>query len=136
MTTSTERQTHHDKANLIYEVNLYCELTYAENITAKERYERNLCDFNLIFLTHLDESASVDDYLMDAAERFPEDMAVFFAKHYGEIEGFDIESHDSLDEGLHQPDIDELLEIDNECSWSNWLEDVGGGGDDEDEEEE
>ena len=126
MTTSTQPP--------LYEVNLYCELCYPEINTAKERYERDLCDFNLIFLTHLDASASVDDFLMDAARRFPKDMAVFFARHYGEIESIDIESHDSQDEGPHKPEIDELLENDNECSWSDWLE--NGGDDDEDEEEE
>lgn len=117
----------------LYEVNLYCELSYPGN-TEKDRSNMGLCDFNLIFLTQYGNNASVDDYLMDAARRCPEDMAVFFAEYYSNIDNFDIESHDSQDEGPHQPDIDEVLIYDNECPWSNWLE--GRGDDNEDEEEE
>jgi hypothetical protein len=117
----------------LYEVNLYCELSYPGN-TEKERYDKGLCDLDLIFLTKYGENASVDDYLMDAAQRYPEDMAVFFAEHYSNIKSFDIESHDSQDEGPHHLGIDEVLVNDNECPWSNWLEDADN--DDEDEEEE
>ena len=119
----------------LYEVNLYCELSYPSN-TEKERYNKGLCDFNLIFVTEYGENASVDDYLMDAARRCPEEVAVFFAEYYSNIKNFDIESHDSQDEGPHQPGIDEVLVNDNECPWSNWLEDADDDDNDEDEEEE
>lgn len=103
----------------LYEVNLYCELTYPEHETAQERSELGLCDYNLIFLTELDESASVDDLLKELNSRFPGEMNEFLSEaveeHIDASCDYCVEYHYSQDEGMHQPDEDELLVEENEC---------------------
>ena len=105
----------------LFEVNLYCELTYPEHETGQERYELGLCDYNLVFLTDLDEGASTIDLLKDLTSRFPKEMDEFFQEvveeHTDAYCDYDVEYHYPQDEGIHLPDDDELLVMDNECPY-------------------
>lgn len=105
----------------LYEVNLYCELTYPEHETAQERYELGLCDYNLIFLTGLDESASLKQLIGDAEERFKYEMSQFCERKGQEPTNatfsFSVEYHYPQEDGIHQPDEDELLVDENHCPY-------------------
>jgi len=109
----------------LYEVNLYCELTYPEHETAQERQEIGLCDYNLIFLTELDESASVADLLKELTSRFPKEMDEFFLEvveeHIDASCDYDVEYHYPQDEGIHQPDEDELFVEENYCPYEELM---------------
>jgi hypothetical protein len=105
----------------LYEVNLYCELTYPEHETTQERFEVGLCDYNLVFLTELDESASVTDLLKELTSRFPEKMDEFFLEvveeHTDASCNYCGEYHYPQDEGILQPDEDELFVMENHCPY-------------------
>ena len=109
----------------LYEVNLYCELTYPEHETQQERYELGLCDYNFIFLTELDESASIADLLKELTSRFPKEMDEFFLEvveeHIDATCDYDVEYHSPKDEGIHQPDENELLIEENDCLYADLM---------------
>ena len=115
----------------LYEVNLYCELTYPENPSEGERYFLGLCDYNLIFLTELDESASIDEYLDDVKKRFPKDMEEFLQENSKGFPEFVMEYIYSQEEGIHSPELDDLYIEDNHCPYANYIE--GQEYDDEDD---
>jgi len=110
-----------------YEVNLYCEMTYPEHKTPQERYELGLCDYNLIFLTELDESASLKQLIGDAEKRFNLEMSQFCGRKGQEPTNatfsFSVEYHYPQEDGIHQPDEDELLVKENEAPFSRVEED-------------
>ena len=107
--------------NQLFEVNLYCELFYPEHETEQERYELGLCDYNLIFLTELDESSSTIDLLKDLNSRFPKEMDEFFREvveeHTDASCNYDVEYHYPQSEGLHCPDQDDLYLEENYCPY-------------------
>ena len=106
----------------LFEVNLCCELTYPEHEMGQERYELGLCDYNLVFLTDLDESASPIDLLKDLNSRFPEEMDKFFLEvveeHADAFCDYSVEYRSPRKEGCFFPDDDELLVMDDECPFS------------------
>lgn len=113
-------------AKELYEVNLHIELDYPQILDANGnkgsgRYENNLPDWNLIFLTELDDDATADDFLNDARHRFPSEIGDFLKRYKDSICSIDVEYHSLQEEGCNQPDWDEILIEENECIWeSHW----------------
>ena len=101
------------KVKELFEVNIYCELSYDEYETAEQRCENDLPDYNLIFMTELNHNSSVEDFLKDATSRFPEDMKYFSKLIQGAECDFCIEDHCAQEEGMHQPSGDGILVNEN-----------------------
>ena len=105
-----------------YEVNLYCELTYPKHETAQERFEIGLCDYNLIFSTELDESASVADLLKELTSRFPKEMDEFFLEvveeHIDATCDYRVEWHVPYKDNIYETAWDELLFQENKAPFS------------------
>lgn len=105
-----------------YEVNLYCKLTYPEHETAQERFEIGLCDYNLIFSTDLDESASVADLLKELTSRFPKEMDEFFLEvveeHIDATCDYRVEWHVPCKDNIYETAWDELLFQENKAPFS------------------
>lgn len=111
-------------AQELYEVNVYVELEYPDVIDSNNnqgsgRFERGLPDWNIIFLTELDEASSLEDLLAYVTRQFPEEMNEFLEEHSNAIHdsSFHIESHDSRQEGCYQLDDHEILIEENNAIW-------------------
>ena len=104
--------------NQLYEVNLYVELDYPDIVDTNGnegvgRFENDLPDWNIIYLTDLEEG----DFWQDFANRFPEE-AKSFNKEYGKhIVGVHLESHDKAEEGTYEPPVDDCYIHENGCPW-------------------
>lgn len=117
-------------AQVLYEVNVYVELEYPDIVDSNDnegsgRFERNLPDWNIIFLTDLDETSSVDDLLAYARRRFPDEINQFFEEHKNAIfdNSFQIESHDPQEDGFYYLDDDEIQIEENCCVWEAYSDD-------------
>ena len=117
-------------AQVLYEVNVYVELEYPDIVDSYDnegsgRFERNLPDWNIIFLTDLDETSSVDDLLAYARRRFPDEINQFFEEHKNAIfdNSFQIESHDPQEDGFYYLDDDEIQIEENCCVWEAYSDD-------------
>ena len=117
-------------AQVLYEVNVYVELEYPDIVDSNDnegsgRFERNLPDWNIIFLTDLDETSSVDDLLAYASRRFPDEINQFFEEHKNAIfdNSFQIESHDPQEDGFYYLDDDEIQIEENCCVWEAYSDD-------------
>ena len=122
-------------AQVLYEVNIYVELEYPDvvDLNGNEgsgRFEQDLPDWNIIFLTDLDETSSVDDLLAYASRRFPDDINQFIKEHKNAIfdNSFQMESHDPQEDGAYNLDDDEILFNENCCVWEaysdDWVQEV------------
>jgi hypothetical protein len=125
----------------LYEVNLYVELEYPdiEDINGNEgsgRYQRDLPDWNIIFLTELDQSASLDQILDDAKRRFPKEMLDFLNEHKNALRAgqISLENHEYAQDGIHFPEADEIIFEENNCAWESHWDEWEDEDEDEDEE--
>ena len=105
----------------LYEVNLYVELHYPNIIDVngnegEGRFENDLPDWNIIYLTDLEDG----NFWQDFANRFPEEASKF-NKEYGKyIVGVDVENHEEAEEGTHMPPEDCCYINENRCPWEDY----------------
>ena len=96
------------------EVNLHLEMFYPDSPGWKERLQQDLPDYNFVFLTELDEDASLTEILADAVFRMPK-IREFLNENDEFIADIFLESFDQVSEGVYCPDWGELIMLENTC---------------------
>jgi hypothetical protein len=131
------------EAPTLYEVNLYVELSYPQikdinGNVGSGRYNRDLPDWNIIFVTELSDDATLGQLLEDARRRFADDMRDFFEEHKDAIDEdrISIEYHEPAEDGIHFPDADEIFFEENPCVWESHWDEWEDQDEEEDEEDE